>query len=538
MKKYFQTLIIFASILILFSCMETKQDYTLNPDGSGKVIFQARFQPMKLGMGKDKDPAEEMKRSVSDILQKSEGVTTWEDVSYELTDDGRIHFKGTAFFKDINKLKFHNLSMIKAEFKKSPKGGMVLVIKGDEKKKEGSAGKPSGMTEEEIQQAIKKEKMSYQQSKPMMSAILSGMKMEASFRLPGNIARSINFLKEKNDILSIVFDGKKFMDVMDKIMEDDNYIRQFIVEGKKMDQSSPLSDHQVNKMMYGEEGPVQANIAGQLKPLFNYKTEVARAKKDYPAMLKKLDLDETLAPAKPARGGKFKALKVAGVRIVNIADWDRNIRAFHADQGYTLSLVGDLPGAILKVTGGKLEKAVANNNENLMPEKEWDRDIKFPSLSKDNKAIIFEVMMKLPGKNVKYIKDVSGYLEYISSGGTSKMDVGLTEFKEGVKGTSLGSEILSIKEDQWKKGSYVMELKMDIENEALKEVTFYDDAGQKMDVYRLGYSSQGTKSTVFSFSLNGAFPAKGRIQTEIYKDLGTFRVPFSLKKISLTGKKL
>ena len=44
---------LFGLVLTLTTgCIETKQDYTLNPDGSGKVTVASIFQPMNFDSGR------------------------------------------------------------------------------------------------------------------------------------------------------------------------------------------------------------------------------------------------------------------------------------------------------------------------------------------------------------------------------------------------------------------------------------------------------------------------------------------------------
>ena len=37
--------------ILLTGCFDTKQEYTLNPDGSGKVVHESTFQHMNLNLG-------------------------------------------------------------------------------------------------------------------------------------------------------------------------------------------------------------------------------------------------------------------------------------------------------------------------------------------------------------------------------------------------------------------------------------------------------------------------------------------------------
>ncbi len=149
MGKFSRILLIIGFATIV-GCIETKDEFTVNPDGSGKVIheltfpamnLEAGFQtmgggapgemgggkpPSEMAGGKPSDPNAQLKNSVREILSKSSGVDAWKDVSYKITDDGRMYFKGTAYFPDINSLSIHspNISsdMMRLSFTRNESG--------------------------------------------------------------------------------------------------------------------------------------------------------------------------------------------------------------------------------------------------------------------------------------------------------------------------------------------------------------------------------------------------------------------------------
>ncbi len=540
MRNLIRVILIFGISVFLSGCFETKEEYTLNPDGSGKVVYSAAFPPMSFKLGDEEpDPESQMKDAVKDILEKSSGIDVWKDVSYKLADDGKISFKGTAYFKDVSKFDVHNQGMMKVVFFKDEKGNLVLELKGKEKDKKGvKTGKKklAKLSEEEITKKFKEEKAKYQQMKPMMSAFMSTMKQEMRFHLPGKPSNVTNFKVEEGGTLLLTFEGEKLFGVMDEMFEDPAWMRKQILAGADFTEGGPKMDLMMNEKLFGEKAPVRATVTGAVKPLFNYKAEVTAAKKDSPKLFKELGAAAPI-PVASAKGGNFKNLKVGGVRVVTVSDGKRDVRPFNYDAGYTISLIGELPGAVLKVTEGKLEKAIADNGDSLLPEREWNRKIHFPHLSKDKTTVVFEVKLTLPGENVKGLKEISGMLEYTVAGGSREVPLGITDFTAGAKGNEFGAVVKSVKESEWQKEKEVLALKLNLSSDSVKSMTFYDGSKKKLDVSESGHGGFGN-STTFQYTCEGKFPAKGSIVVEIFEKLEKYNIPFKIENISLMGQPL
>lgn len=296
MRNLIRGILIFGISVFLSGCFETKEEYILNPDSSGKVVYSATFSPMSFNLGGEKTgPETQMKDAVRGILEKSSGIDVWKDVSYKLTDDGKISFKGTAYFSDLSKLKLKvgggEMKGMKPVFTKAADGEMVLEFESEKKEKsEAVKEKLSKLSDEEMVKKIKAQKAKYQQIKPMMESFLSAMKRDMSFRLPGKIKEVSNF-KREDDILLLTFEGKKLLDAVDGMFEDPAWMREQIIAGADLAKGGPTMDLMVNEKLFGERAPVRATVTGAVKPLFNYKAEVAAAKKDSPKLFKKLRED-------------------------------------------------------------------------------------------------------------------------------------------------------------------------------------------------------------------------------------------------------
>lgn len=68
---------------MLSSCYETKQEFTLNPDGSGKVLHEYSFQNVNLANNENKTPEEALQAAIARIINDSKGVDAWNDVSFK-----------------------------------------------------------------------------------------------------------------------------------------------------------------------------------------------------------------------------------------------------------------------------------------------------------------------------------------------------------------------------------------------------------------------------------------------------------------------
>src|SRR3954452_7194801 len=99
MKKVLAALCLFGTLLIT-GCFDTKQEFTLNPDGSGKVVQDSAFQRMNLkSEGQNSD--EQLREAVRSILNEAKGVEAWKDLSFKRLPDGRMAIHFTAYFKDV-----------------------------------------------------------------------------------------------------------------------------------------------------------------------------------------------------------------------------------------------------------------------------------------------------------------------------------------------------------------------------------------------------------------------------------------------------
>ena len=296
--------------LVVVGCVETRQEFTLNPDGSGKVVVEIvqADVPFRFGQDAEKpDPELQARQLVKQVLDHTEGVDAWSDVSYQRTEDGRTRIKGTAYFKDFSKLKFQAVQFTGITFAKDDMGGMVLSIEDPSGQK--VAAPPATLpappgpppSPDEIAAKIEAERSKFQMMRPLMEAAVGRMKTDLSFRLPGTLGEVSVFQKEPSGAVRIVLDGAKVLQVMDQLMADDAYMKTQVLAGSSSDRMR--MDDTAKERLFGAKGPIRARVTGAVHPQFAYDSEVAAAKTNYPAMIQRLGLDKLPPPPPPGPPG-------------------------------------------------------------------------------------------------------------------------------------------------------------------------------------------------------------------------------------------
>ena len=543
-KTRFAWILLIVGVAVIAGCVEEKKEYTINPDGSGKVDCDIVYAPFNLNLGgEEAAPKSQIKTEVEKILKESKGVDAWQNVSFELTDEGKIHFVGTAYFADINKVKIKSGGFNSKQdmfFSRDGSGRITIEIKNDSDSEDSGAKAKEAekLTEAELSQKVKEMRLQYNKSKPMMMGILGTLKSERVFHLPGRIEGVSNFKKVDSSTVKLTLEGPKMLAAMDKVMTDDKLLAQQVRAGKNPMQSGLGDELRGNEMLYGPRAPVRV-VAGDAKELFDYKTEVATAKANYKAMLKGLGFGETssavMATATVDTIGKAGSVMVAGVRLVRYANEKRGIRPFNYDKGYTLSLVMELPESGMEITAGRVEKATADTGQDLLPEKEWDRKISSPQLTKDGKGVRFKVKLLLPDDSARGITEVTGSLDFLKSTGTKEIDLGMMDFKEGSQSKVEGFSIISVKTNSWDKDNEYMQLKVDLLLGAFKGAKFYGENGEELEVSQAGTSYSGDRIMNMGFRTKGSFPERGLIVFETLKDVSKHRIGFKLSNVSLLG---
>jgi hypothetical protein len=243
--------------------------------------------------------------------------------------------------------------------------------------------------------------------------------------------------------------------------------------------------------------------------------------------------DGVTSTAAPARASD-QMVRVAGVRLVRYADLKLGVLPLGRGDGYTLSLIADLPVPAVKIAGGQIEKAMTNDGKNLLPANEWDRKVRFARISKDYKTAVFDIELLLPDPGALGIEELAGTLEYFTANGTKNIDLGLLELKAGAQASQLGAKISSIDIDPYKNNPPVVALTLDVSGDVVESVELYDEQDKRIEIIRYGSVSLG-KTTTLKFFVEDDLPAQAKIVVHIFEGLEKHALPFSIKAISIAG---
>lgn len=277
--------------VFLAGCLESTEQYTLNPDGSGKVVVEATIADMSAMLGLDdesaakKDDKERVKIFVQQMMESSSGVDAWKDITCRPVGDDKIYFKGTAYFSDFNELDIDDISNHTFIRESTPDGGWMIIFKeagSDDDEDEGA----EGLSEEEIAGRVDSLKADYEMGRAVMAPILEGIRQNYSFTLPGTVTERAVFDRTAKGAYEVTIDGKKILSVLDSVTGTVGFWRDQVVSSRRSAEDQKAA---VIKMLFGTDGlPRLKNSGG--KPLFDYKSEMQAAKKKYAAMLKPFGL--------------------------------------------------------------------------------------------------------------------------------------------------------------------------------------------------------------------------------------------------------
>jgi hypothetical protein len=280
---------VWAAILVMpAGCLEVDEEWTFNPDGSGKVALRWVLTPSNF-WGEPPDPEDNIKGHLAEELGQAKGVDCWKEVSCELRDDGKLAFRGTAYFKDASQLRIfrhgigsdRHLSLTRTE-----SGGRVVRFGREKPDEEEESEKEdlSKLSDDDWKKRLKRERFKFQNLRSVAEAISKDFRWRSRFHLPGKISKLTHLEKGSDSTAEFRLDGAELFKILDGVYADDRKLRERIERGKRTDRESLV-----------EIPAAEVAIEGELKPLFDYSKEVTEEARAESAKLVK-----EFAPPEPA----------------------------------------------------------------------------------------------------------------------------------------------------------------------------------------------------------------------------------------------
>jgi hypothetical protein len=516
-------------LVLLFSgCLDVDNEWTLNPDGSGKVRHRVVFNQKAFSFGTEKSPRE----FARELLEKSEGIEAWGDLSYGKTDEGYLRFEGVAYFPDASAIRLEH-EVVKTRFRREG-GALIASFTGDKGNLglEGLLGESSGgLSKSESASGFR---MTLRMMRMQLGSMKAFLKGRDRVRLPGQLAPG-HAGKLKEGALEVAFSFQRMNEFLDAVEKDPQLLavlRARSNRGAKGNPSPALDPAKVKEFetlaanfMVGGDATEARSLGG--KPAFDYADAVTAAKT---SSAKAYDAVGYAVPGRP--GKALAGFELAGLQYVHEKSADKQDFEYQGDFAphVHFHFGGTLGEKPLKLLGGRLTRVVATDGTSLL------LDAKTRELEGVQRPgslrFTFGAIARLTSSCAGGYEEVSGYVEYLlASGKTEDVDLGLAAFSKGAKGTQYGAEL-----EEVDAGSLSLKL-VGLEESEIAGITLVDAKGQAFPLEDAGGWSMGSELTkrLRPEGRGVTWPAKGKLVLTLHRGRTRHRVPFKLVELDAQG---
>jgi hypothetical protein len=350
--------------------------------------------------------------------------------------------------------------------------------------------------------------------------MVGGLVCTASLQFPGPIAKVRFGKKGKGNTVSLRFEGKAVVDLLDRLMTDDDLALKLIRSGKKGPEALFV--------LMEDQGPLEAATKGALAPTFDYESEVAAAREKFAALAESLNL-----PKPPEKGAPLGNTRIVAAKVVREADNDRELHPMNQNYpSLSLTVVGDLPEGVVKLEEGRMDAAITDAGDNLVPDDDWKRRISFPKMTKDRRTAFFDVEFPLPRPGVDGFKEIRGILSVNTTSGAEEIDLGFKKLEAGAEGKELGAVIENLDPQE---ESTTLGIRLNISKDLLEALALVGPKGDAAPMSERGYSSSGDQCQV-EYAIEGAIPKKAKLVARVIRNLQRIDVPFEVRDVDLLGR--
>ena len=519
-------------LLVLTGCEQTQSVLSINPDGTGKLQYTATFpldieMPEMSGSGHRKAKTDDQKvaEALKNVTGKSDGVDAWSDVSCTATPDGLILFKGTAYFRDLTKVKIGPLSgggsggSVRLEYKKTDKGYRIAVLHNENpniKVEPSKDGTPK--TQESLQQSIRRARTGWKYTRPLLSVMI-GNDVHSYTIVAPKPAKSVQGFTQTTNGYSFTFDGGKLLKAMDDLFAKSDMELTALADQVELKDSEALMAYFSKQFGFDPlHGPaVEIESA---TPLFDYAKEVAAAQTAFAALRAQTGADapdaaeESVAAATaPAGNGTIKSVRVKSV--------DRSFPENEDDNANTtVNLSVSFDGAVTSISKVEITKLTDASGKAVA-----DKDLSCNgNLSQDKTS--GSISCALPS-DLADIGRMAGTLTYTVGSGSRTVDLGIIEIKKGAKGAALEAEVEQV-ENGW------LHLKFKGDPATVKAVHVLTPNGQPYKVSDFQLNGwQGYCTKTLRPAAGDQWPEKLLFKVELFTTSKPFTAPWSVQDITL-----
>lgn len=280
-----------AGVGLLGGCFQRKETAVLNPDGSGKMVLETTVAVPSQGLpGEEKPTPLSFGRQVAArLINATMGVDAWADVQVTEADPGHARIVGTAYFHDLNALRF-DMPLVFSWKRDADGGGAVLSVQRTRQEMKPNAS----LSDADLKALVASAQASYKDRQLALQTQLDVFSLTMTFELPGEVTDAKVFVRD-GQAVSIALEGKKAMEALNKFMADDAALTATFKAGQDL----PANDDILLRSMYGQNGPLSAHVkfaaatraGAPPAPVFDYRTETRVAEFRQAEMLKDAGID-------------------------------------------------------------------------------------------------------------------------------------------------------------------------------------------------------------------------------------------------------
>lgn len=547
--KYIAIIAFLFAALITGCTEDKKMEVTLNPDGSGMVVFEILSAvdaqvDMNFNNTKPRDDVSKIKQTREKFIKNSEGL----DAIPELTVDiykGYVRIRGKGYFSDFNKLVLstgasktdYNPS---GHFQFTPSGNSSpakIHLKSSDKKSKKKASENNLTPQQRYDRFIAQRGIMLD----FFSLVMAHKKWEMTVNLPGDIISEKGFKKLAPKQAYFIWDGKKIFAKIKEYSMDDAKV-------KKLLESDDSANTDISKMfmqeVIGIEQPPEVTFKSG-KPQFDYTKAVAEANKSDALTSKTTKINtgstkEATGESDVAKPGSkdFKVLAMLAEIKYELykKTYSNNKWGNEYSPAFTIEL-------LLKASGGKMIEVadfmtdeIKDDQGNILIAKGehhvWD--------IRNNECRVNLKFAAIPPKQMQQLAKLSGTMDAICAG-----EVETTKFKNApLKNGSKFGKSITITEVNNAKNAFT--LKVNIDKEKIKQLIPLDSSGKKLDLSGTRNWSSNTRKyssstntwtisnyTSYTFTLRGKLPDSIGFELEQYKETTTNKIKWEIDNLPL-----
>lgn len=217
-------------------------------------------------------------------MRGTQGVDTWQDLTFATGADGKSEIKGSAYFKDVNKL----LMNAGEQAGGASAGALTSKLDGatwtvamgvsDGGAASETASSASKLNEDQLKSAMQQAQAQWEASKSLVAPMIEGAKISTTVKAGGTITSATGFTKSDDQTATLSFGGAKVISAIDTLMSDPKIMADALASGDTMgvlrDQKR-LQRAIMESMTEGKGLPEVQLTPG--KPVIDYSAEVAKA---------------------------------------------------------------------------------------------------------------------------------------------------------------------------------------------------------------------------------------------------------------------